>query len=262
MPAPDNTDFSGMGLECIRDGTETRLFAVTWRDTPEGRRGYFLEFELDGNLAPSGIKSETAIVDLTDPGEPVPALYPYGLAFHEGTQKFYTSDELMLWEIGLDGVARKTTTHMSTISGLAYAEDGELYAATTNVWDTLAVYDLGTGDFIHVASQEEVGWNEALSSLYTSTTAGGPVPGDVDGNGVVDGLDLTAVLTAWETTPGDPLWDPDADLDDNNIVDGLDLTEVISNWTTQAGTPPAAATEQSGPGTGATRGKGNVKKKK
>jgi len=54
--------------------------------------------------------------------------------------------------------------------------------------------------------------------------------GDVDGNGVVDGLDLTAVITAWQTTPGDPLWNPAADLDGNGIVDGLDLTEVISNW--------------------------------
>ena len=261
MPAPDNTQWGGMGLECIRDGTETRLFAVVRRDTAEGWRGYLLEFELDGNLAPSGIKSETAIVDLTDPGNPVPALYPYGLAFHEGTQKFYTSDEYMLWEIGLDGVARKTTTHMSPISGLAYAEDGELYAATQNVWDTLAIYNLDTGDFIHVASQEEVGWNEALCSYYTPTTAGGPLPGDVDGNGVVDGLDLTAVLTAWETTPGDPLWDPDADLDDNNIVDGLDLTEVISNWTTGAGTPGAgtplaAATVPEA----SSRGKGNAKR--
>jgi hypothetical protein len=56
-------------------------------------------------------------------------------------------------------------------------------------------------------------------------------PGDVDGNGVVDGLDLTAVLTAWETIPGDLLWNENADLDDNNVVNGLDLTEVISNWT-------------------------------
>ena len=60
------------------------------------------------------------------------------------------------------------------------------------------------------------------------------LPGDVDGNGVVDGLDLTAVLSAWETTSGDPLWNPAADLDCNGIIDGLDLTEVISNWTTTA----------------------------
>ena len=59
-----------------------------------------------------------------------------------------------------------------------------------------------------------------------------PLPGDVDGNGVVDGVDLTAVISAWATTPGDPLWGPDADLDGNGIVDGFDLTSVIGNWTT------------------------------
>ena len=68
-----------------------------------------------------------------------------------------------------------------------------------------------------------------------------PIPGDVDGNGVVDGLDLTAVITAWETIPGDPLWNTSADLDCNGIVDGLDLTEVISNWTTAAAAESAAA---------------------
>ncbi len=57
------------------------------------------------------------------------------------------------------------------------------------------------------------------------------VRGDVDGNGIVNGLDLTAVISAWETEPGDPLWDPAADLDGNGVINGLDLTEVISNWT-------------------------------
>jgi len=83
----------------------------------------------------------------------------------------------------------------------------------------------------------------------------GAGPGDVDGNGVVDGLDLTAVLTAWETVPGDPLWNPDADLDDNNVVNGLDLTEVISNWTTATAEPEPAAAN-------VNRGKGNAKGKK
>ncbi|GAF83835.1 unnamed protein product, partial [marine sediment metagenome] len=67
--------------------------------------------------------------------------------------------------------------------------------------------------------------------------------GDVDGNGVVDGLDLTAVITAWKTIPGNPLWNPAADLDCNGVVDGLDLTEVISNWTTAAAAAPPAGPE-------------------
>ena len=69
----------------------------------------------------------------------------------------------------------------------------------------------------------------------------------------------------------DLLWDPAADLDDNNIVNGLDLTEVISNWTvaSAAAAPEAATTsesqvaEKSGRGRGnAKRGPGNVKGKK
>jgi parallel beta-helix repeat protein len=55
--------------------------------------------------------------------------------------------------------------------------------------------------------------------------------GDVDGNRVVDGLDYSAVIAAWMTTPGHPLWNRNADLDRNNVVDGLDLSLVLSEWT-------------------------------
>ena len=94
---------------------------------------------------------------------------------------------------------------------------------------------------------------------------GASMAGDVDGNGVVDGLDLTAVLTAWETVPGDPLWNEAADLDDNDVVNGLDLTEVISNWTIASAAAPEAAASASDakPGRGnAGRATGNVKAKK
>ncbi len=94
--------------------------------------------------------------------------------------------------------------------------------------------------------------------------------GDVDGNGIVDGLDLSAVLSAWETVPGDLLWNANADLDCNGLVDGLDLTEVISNWTTPgaapaAAAPPAAPRAERGrsgaaPGN-VNRGKGSVRRR-
>jgi parallel beta-helix repeat protein len=96
---------------------------------------------------------------------------------------------------------------------------------------------------------------------YHSPHCLGGIPGDVDGNGVVDGLDLTAVITAWQTQPADALWNPSADLDCNGLIDGLDLTEVISNWTTAA----AAAPEGSGSSSALTSDtdtsrRGNVKR--
>jgi hypothetical protein len=99
------------------------------------------------------------------------------------------------------------------------------------------------------------------------------LPGDVDGNGVVDGLDLTAIITAWHTTPGHPLWNPAADLDGTGVVNGLDLTEVISNWTTAAPAAPSTGPEATLLGSGdpdkprahranVRRGSGNVKRNK
>jgi len=157
--------------------------------------------------------------------------------------------------------------------------------AVGNTWDIL-VTDLDAGathwelsgwsSAVETFSLSQIGvggWTdsngEAFDILGTSdnwwvgTETGNP--GDVDGNGIVDGLDLTAVLTAWETVPGDPLWNEDADLDGNGIVDGLDLTEVISNWTAAAAVPAVTSatsdsllSEGPGLGTGSGPGIGNV----
>ena len=141
-------------------------------------------------------------------------------------------------------------------SGVQESDKLLVYHTTTDTWEeldprpnddpvqgcrnhTMAI----AGDMVYVRDGGEF-WVYDL---------GLPGPGDVDGNGVVDGLDLTAVLTAWETEPGDPLWNPDADLDGNNVIDGLDLTEVISNWTIVS----AAAAPEAGPGN-AKKGKGNA----
>ncbi len=135
------------------------------------------------------------------------------------------------------------------------------YNPATNTWTELADGAGGGGYRTHDNSDEASGWIYSRQGPafegYELPTGG--LPGDVDGNGVVDGLDLTAVLTAWETTPVDPLWNPDADLDGNDVIDGLDLTEVISNWTVAAAAPAAAAADTDAK---PERGKGNVKAKK
>ena len=264
------------GAELLVDGTgQTRLFAVGRKVVEDvGWRPFLLEISLDAGGLPTGILTETQIVDYTDPENPIQALYNVGLACVPETGKLYSSDNFRMWEIDLDGAARLLENgHDFPTFGLAY-EGGVVYGVTNDATKQLVTYDLATGDETTLASTAQVGWNTALCGTTTPEFPGGALPGDVDGNGVVDGLDLTAVLTAWETAPGDLLWDPDADLDDNNIVNGLDLTEVISNWTTGpgtpgAGTPLAAATsepqvaDKSGRDRGnAKRGSGNVKRKK
>ena len=56
---------------------------------------------------------------------------------------------------------------------------------------------------------------------------GGCCPGDVSGNGVVDGVDLAATLGAWNTD-GEGKFD--TDINDDGIVNGVDLAFVLGGW--------------------------------
>ncbi|MBL9140469.1 MAG: hypothetical protein JNK53_01265 [Phycisphaerae bacterium] len=51
-----------------------------------------------------------------------------------------------------------------------------------------------------------------------------PCPEDLTGDGVVNGADLGALLTAWGTT------DPAADLTNDQFVDGADLGQLLTAW--------------------------------
>jgi len=67
-----------------------------------------------------------------------------------------------------------------------------------------------------------------LRGLDVGTGLTNCCPADLDGNGTVDGADLTTVLGAWGTTG--PAGSVEGDLDGNGIVDGYDLTIVLGNW--------------------------------
>ena len=72
------------------------------------------------------------------------------------------------------------------------------------------------------------GWYYPGIILLRGTT--GAMPGDVDGDGVVDFRDLLALLAAWGPCPEPPAECP-ADFDGNGFVDFADLLVVLANWT-------------------------------
>ena len=51
------------------------------------------------------------------------------------------------------------------------------------------------------------------------------VPGDLNGDGAVNGADLGVLLAAWGTST------PQADLNADGIVDGSDVGLMLANWT-------------------------------
>ena len=68
-------------------------------------------------------------------------------------------------------------------------------------------------------------WGSAVYVLRVKESAR---PADINGDGNVDGVDLTALLAAWGACP--PAGDCPADLDGNESVDGLDLTVMLADW--------------------------------
>ena len=55
-----------------------------------------------------------------------------------------------------------------------------------------------------------------------------PCPGDISGNGAVDGVDLTVLLGVWGTDGSGGEFD--CDIDNDGIVSGTDLTIVLVGW--------------------------------
>ncbi len=74
-------------------------------------------------------------------------------------------------------------------------------------------------------------------SFVANAAVAGPasagIPGDVDGNGYVGGVDLTTVITNWGMSSAIR---SDGDLNGDSTVSGPDYSEVISYW--GSGTPP------------------------
>jgi hypothetical protein len=99
----------------------------------------------------------------------------------------------------------------------AGASGGAPAAAAKLPVESLVVrIDKGTGDVY-------------VSRVNSDGTIGNPVViGDLNGDGIVDGSDLAALLGAWGTCPGSPC---PADLNGDGTVDGSDLAALLGHWT-------------------------------
>ncbi len=62
--------------------------------------------------------------------------------------------------------------------------------------------------------------------LGTAVPAAAQCPGDLTGNGAIDGLDLAGVLSAWGTSGGEL----GGDVNSDGIVNGADLAVILSGW--------------------------------
>ncbi|MEY4119007.1 MAG: hypothetical protein RLZZ116_2335 [Planctomycetota bacterium] len=86
---------------------------------------------------------------------------------------------------------------------------------TANVRVRFVARDLATGSLVEAAIDD---------FKITNTVCTASVPGDINGDGFVNGGDLAALLNGWGS-PGA------SDLDGNGTTDAADLSIVLNNWT-------------------------------
>ena len=89
------------------------------------------------------------------------------------------------------------------------------------------------GDFSIEGTTLTVIWNQGPGTpqqeadFIVDTVTPEPCPGDITGDGVVDGADVAILLAVWNTD-GDGI--PGTDINGDGIVNGTDLTFLLSNW--------------------------------
>lgn len=107
----------------------------------------------------------------------------------------------------------------SSYFGFSVAVDDAIAAIGSRLDDINGVINAGSVTLICV--RPEACSNCPLRSL----------PGDVDGDGSVDGADLALVLGAWGDQWSPPAPPIPADQSGDGIVDGADIAIVLGNWT-------------------------------
>ncbi len=113
---------------------------------------------------------------------------------------------------------------MNDLIGLSYEQLVERYAGSAGGSGVdLSVVGLTQAIAVRISVESGLFPNvevDAVASVRPMTH-----PADIDGNGLVNGIDLASVLSAF----GGP--SATADIDHNGIVDGPDLAAVLAGWT-------------------------------
>jgi hypothetical protein len=93
--------------------------------------------------------------------------------------------------------------------------------------ELLSITGLQPGEYVLRAQRQSTGdIPNTYAGIAWHITTGDPepIPGDINEDGAVDGLDLSILLGAWGTD------DPAADIVVDGLVDGGDLAALLGNW--------------------------------
>ena len=113
-------------------------------------------------------------------------------------------------------------------AGLGHFDTGNVRSESRvdNV-ELLSIGGLQPGDYVIRAQRQSTGdiQNTYAGIAWLMSDLGSePIAGDINGDGTVDGLDLSILLGAWGAD------DPASDIVPDGLVDGGDLAALLGNW--------------------------------
>jgi hypothetical protein len=112
-------------------------------------------------------------------------------------------------------------------SGYQFRAGGNTAGPEQNTYCRLSCAD-GAGQFVlteSLGATFTAQWVVEINGDFAQCNGGGnDCPADLDGNGVINGFDLSAVLAGWGTASGDTNGD--------GTTNGIDITTILSAWNT------------------------------
>ncbi len=96
------------------------------------------------------------------------------------------------------------------------------------VWNTAG---LGYGNYtISATAATVLGETDTADNTFVDGIVLVTIPGDVDGNYVVNIFDVVKITGSYGKKRGDPQYNPNSDLDDNNVVNIFDVVICTGNY--------------------------------
>ena len=138
------------------------------------------------------------------------------------------------WDPVLESV--ESVLHPSFSSGQHYwiVAESDSPPLIDGVWNFAGI---GSG-FTAICNGLPCEWTSGESAVLATIVEGTPdagLTGDLNGDGVVNGLDLGILLANWSIPAGSPgcggATPCAADLNADGVVDGIDLGRLLANWT-------------------------------
>ena len=94
------------------------------------------------------------------------------------------------------------------------------------VWNYASIGNTFSATTLQNGITWQPGGSGAALTLTVEGNLGLPIPADINHDGLVNGNDLAAVLSAWGTCANCP-----ADINQDGQIDGIDLATLLSAWT-------------------------------